>query len=229
MKNLSVSLTPTEKVLGFGYWGLQLLVIPAALSLVIPYFHIALSETQLNFAFFALNFLCMTVIMHRFLGQSAKLGFARPLRVLQSAFFGFALFWVSSIAMGMLFTYLIPDFANVNDASIAQMATESYTLTAIGTVLLAPVAEELMYRGVIFGTLYGRSRFLAHAVTCILFAAIHVVGYIGYYTPLTLLLCFVQYIPAGLCLSWAYVRSGNIFAPILMHIAVNQTTIMTMR
>jgi len=229
MKQLSVPLNHTEKVLGFVYWGLQLLVIPAALSMLLPFFHMDLSEAKLNFVFFALNFVCTTAIFFRFLGHSGKLAVARPFRVLQSAFFGYVLFWAASLAMGALFTRLIPEFFNVNDASIAQMAANDFTLTAIGTVLLTPVAEELMYRGVIFGALYSRSRVLAYAVSCTVFAAIHVVGYIGYYDPITLLLCFVQYIPAGLLLGWSYGRSGNIFAPILMHIAVNQTTILTLR
>ena len=229
MKELPIKLTHTEQTLGFFYWGFQLLVLPAMFSILLPFFHLALSEAKENFLFYALIFLCTTVIFFRFLGHSGKLALARPFRILQSAFYSYVLYWISFLVLRWLITHLVPGFSNVNDAAISQLAQEEFTLTAIGTVLLVPVAEELLYRGLIFGTFHDRNRFLAYAVSCAAFAAIHVVGYVEQYDFLTLLLCYVQYIPPGICLCWAYERSGNIFAPILMHIAVNQTTILTLR
>ena len=229
MKKLPVSLTTTEKYLGWIYWALQLLVIPVALSLLLPHLNLNLSEIQFNFIFFAVNFVCLWLIMHRFLGKSAKVALKRPFYTLQSAFFGYALFWICTVVMSYITTYFMPDFSNVNDASILEMAKDDYTLTAIGTVLLAPLAEEVMYRALIFEALHRRSPAAAFIVSTVVFSAIHVVGYIGLYDPLTLVLCLVQYIPAGLCLGWAYTRSGTIWAPILMHMAINQTSILTMR
>ena len=36
-----------------------------------------------------------------------------------------------------------------------------------------------------------------------------------------LLLAFLQYLPAGLCLSWCYTKSGSIYGPIVMHSLIN--------
>ena len=44
-----------------------------------------------------------------------------------------------------------------------------------------------------------------------------------------LLLCFVQYLPAGLCLGWAYARADSIFAPTLMHMIINLIGMLAMR
>ena len=222
-------LTRTETWLGWTYWAVQLLVLPTVVSMILPLLGLDLSEIQFNFLFFALNFLFLTVILHRFLGENTRLALKQPFRVLRYAFGGYIFFWISTTVIGTVTAYFVPSFSNVNDASIMQMAADDYTLTAIGTVLLAPVAEELMYRGLFFGSLHHRSPAIAFILSTIVFAAIHVVGYIGLYRPLTLLLCFVQYLPAGLCLGWAYTRSGNIWAPILAHIAINQTSILTMR
>jgi membrane protease YdiL (CAAX protease family) len=82
---------------------------------------------------------------------------------------------------------------------------------------------------VIFGSIYKRSRILGYAVSALVFAALHVIGYIGFFAPTHLLLCFLQYIPAGLCLAWAYVMADTIWAPILMHIAINQMGVLAMR
>ena len=229
MKHLPVTPTYTETVLGLGYLGLQLLVLPVALPMLATFFQTDLSDTQLNFVFFSLNFVCLCAIMHSFLIKSAKIGFERPFVLLRSAFLAYAVNWVCRFLITRLFTHLLPDFSNVNDSSIAQMVASDYTLNAIGMVLLVPVAEELMYRGLVFGLLHRTSRFAAYLVSVLVFAAIHVVGYVDSYDPLILLMCLMQYLPAGLCLAWAYEHSGSILAPILMHIAVNQTGILSLR
>jgi membrane protease YdiL (CAAX protease family) len=46
-------------------------------------------------------------------------------------------------------------------------------------------------------------------------------GYIGQPPHSALMLCLLQYIPAGLCLCWAYERSGSLLAAILVHAATN--------
>lgn len=229
MRKLPVTLKPGEAWLGWIYWAVQLLVLPTVIDAVLPLLGLDLSVIQFNFLFFALNFLFLTVIFHRFLGEHTKLALKQPFRVLRYAFGGYVFFWISTTVIGIVTAHFVPSFSNVNDAAIIQMAASDYTLTAIGTVLLAPVAEELMYRGLLFGSLHHRSPAGAFILSTIVFAAIHVVGYIGLYRPLILVLCFLQYIPAGLCLGWAYTRSGNIWAPILAHIAINQTSILTMR
>lgn len=229
MRKLPVTLNRGETWLGWIYWAVQLLVLPTVIDAVLPLLGLDLSVIQFNFIFFALNFLFLTVIFHRFLGEHTKLALKQPFRVLRYAFGGYVFFWISTTVIGIVTAHFVPSFSNVNDAAIMQMAASDYTLTAIGTVLLAPVAEELMYRGLLFGSLHHRSPAGAFILSTIVFAAIHVVGYIGLYRPLILVLCFLQYIPAGLCLGWAYTRSGNIWAPILAHIAINQTSILTMR
>ena len=229
MRKLPVTLNRGETWLGWIYWAVQLLVLPTVIDAVLPLLGLDLSVIQFNFIFFALNFLFLTVIFHRFLGEHTKLALKQPFRVLRYAFGGYVFFWISTTVIGIVTAHFVPSFSNVNDTAIMQMAASDYTLTAIGTVLLAPVSEELMYRGLLFGSLHHRSPAGAFILSTIVFAAIHVVGYIGLYRPLILVLCFLQYIPAGLCLGWAYTRSGNIWAPILAHIAINQTSILTMR
>ena len=56
-----------------------------------------------------------------------------------------------------------------------------------------------------------------------------VLGYIGSESVTTLVLCFVQYLPAGLCLAWTYTKADNIFAPIVVHALVNAIAIGAVR
>ena len=41
----------------------------------------------------------------------------------------------------------------------------------------------------------------------------------------TLVLCFIQYLPAGLCLAWTYTKADNIIAPVLVHGIINAIAI----
>ena len=91
------------------------------------------------------------------------------------------------------------------------------------------IVEELLYRGIFFGGLYNRNRIVAFVVSTLIFAVIHVTSYVGYYPPVTLLLCFLQYIPAGIALAWAWMKSGSIITPIVMHMIINAIGITAMR
>ena len=157
MRKLPVTLNRGETWLGWIYWAVQLLVLPTVIDAALPLLGLDLSVIQFNFIFFALNFLFLTVIFHRFLGEHTKLALKQPFRVLRYAFGGYVFFWISTTVIGIVTDHFVPSFSNVNDAAIMQMAASDYTLTAIGTVLLAPVAEELMYRGLLFGSLHHRS------------------------------------------------------------------------
>lgn len=229
MKTLCVSMTRTERILGFCYLPVQILLLPIVLVQGNLILGSPLSAAQLNFALFALDFICITVIFRRFLWQSLRQALSAPWQLLRYAGAGLLLYWIGSIAVNYFIFSVYPDFSNVNDASISELTQQNYTLMSVGTVLLVPVTEESLYRGLVFGSIYKRSRIAGYAVSTLIFAALHVVGYIGYFDPVHLLLCFLQYIPAGLCLAWAYVKADTIWAPILMHIAINQMGVLAMR
>ncbi len=229
MKKLTVTLSRTETILGFIYLAFQLTALQFLLLVCNSLLKKPLSVTGLNFVFFCVNFLCTAGIMHKFLIRSAKQALAAPFRCLRYAFLGLMLYWLGSLAFSVLTAYVYPDFFNVNDSSILEMTQSNYSLMAFGTVLLVPIAEELLYRGLIFANLYNKSRWLAYLVSATLFSALHVVGYIGQYPPVHLLLCFLQYIPAALSLGWAYAKADTIWAPILLHITVNQIAILSTR
>jgi membrane protease YdiL (CAAX protease family) len=124
---------------------------------------------------------------------------------------------------------LMPGFSNINDAAIAELARANYTLMLIGVVFFAPLCEEMLYRGLIFRELLPHSKVAAYLVSMAAFAAIHVLGYIGSADVARLVLCFIQYLPAGLCLGWAYERTGTILTPIIIHACVNALGVYTMR
>lgn len=229
MKKLSIPMRPIESILGLIYIVIQLLVLPLALVTINDWLPVSLSDAALNFVNFAVNFICITVIFHRYLIDSFKVILAGPWWFLRCCGQGLIVYWIGSFLINLLILALDPAFSNVNDNTIAQMTSQNYVLMSVGTVLLVPVVEETLYRGVVFGQLYRRNPAIGYIASTVIFASLHVVGYIGLYDPLQLLLCFVQYIPAGICLAWTYVRSDTIWTPILIHITINQIGMLSMR
>lgn len=225
----SPKLTPNEFVIGFIYYILQLIVIPALLvvgNMLLPR---PVSAAVVNFAFFAINFLAVILIFRRFLLANLRIAIAQPWRTLRFAGIGLIIYFLGTSLVTTAATGIHPEFANINDQSIMLMVKDHFGLMVTGTVFLVPVAEEAFYRGLIFRQLFDRKPLLAYLVSMVVFSIIHIAGYVGMTDWLTLLLCFFQYLPAGFALAWCYHRTGSIFTSILVHMAVNQIGMLAMR
>ena len=219
---LSISMTRRERLLGGSYLILSLFALPTLLVLTSTLLSIPLSESNLNLIYFGLNFLCAVGIFHRFLIATVRHTADRIWRCLRFGAIGLLLYFGATELVSRGILWLRPDFFNVNDASISSMVYEYPLLWNFSAVLLVPISEELFYRGLLFQGLQAKNRLVAYAVSTVIFAGIHVVGYIGQYDWVQLMLCFAQYLPAGLTLAWAYEKSDTIIAPMLMHITINQ-------
>ena len=55
----------------------------------------------------------------------------------------------------------------------------------------------------------------------------HVLGYVGTYNAVALLLAFCQYLPAGVCLALSYRMSGTFLCPVLIHSIINLIGVFT--
>lgn len=232
MEKKPVIMGRLETLLGLFYIFIHTIVLPTVLleSLEHGVLHrLNFNIAQANFVAFALNFIIVTVLFNRFLLSSLRHFFNNLGGCLRICGTAFIAQWICSIVINVLISLLNPNFSNVNDASISSISQQNYTLILLGTSFLVPVVEETLYRGAIFGRLMQVNVILAYIVSIVSFSAIHVVGYIGLYSPQQLLLCFVQYFPAAFFLAWAYRKSGTIWTPILIHMIVNLIGITAMK
>ena len=229
MRTLSIKTNFHERLWGWIYLGIQILILPTVLYICNQFFGLELSDAEINFAFFAVNFIVITVIFHRYLLANGAIALSKPAIIIITGIGGYFLYVFSSNIIATLIHSLYPSFYNVNDSFISTMVSDEFRLMFVGTVILVPVVEETLYRGLIFGSLYNRSRVLAYIISTLSFAVLHVYGYIGTYSPVHLLLCLVEYIPAGISLGWAYAKTDSIWTPILIHMAVNAIAVSAMR
>lgn len=218
-----------ETLLGMIYLIINLFVLPGLISTIHELMGSPLRAGQLNFLFFFINFTFVTLIFRKYLLSSLRDALKTPSLTIWYAVLGY----MGNLVLGEIVTIfclrIYPGFHNVNDSSIAAILQEDFAPMAFGTIVLVPLVEETLYRGLIFRKLYDKKPLVAYLLSTIFFAAIHVTGYIGQYEPLHLFACFLQYLPAGYCLAFAYRSSGTIVSPILMHMAVNAVGMLALR
>lgn len=229
MRKLTVYTDQKENVAGYIYIIIQVLVLPYILTIFNSLLHTPLSDGELNFIFFSINFVSVIAIFHRYLRASVNLLLQRPFIILRYAFLGFLAYQIAKFLITFIVLRIYPEFTNLNDQSVMHLFAQNYTLMSISVILLAPLAEEVLYRGVLFGSIYKENPILGYVISAIAFCSIHIISYIGLYKPADLLCSFLIYLPAGIFLSWSYEKSGCIIAPILIHIASNQFGIQLLR
>ena len=227
IKNRATSPCPSgqESIAASCYLAFQMLLLPSVLFWLNGQLDAPLSDPELNFLYYLINFIAVLLIFHNFLARSLSQLLHHPIDALQAAILGFVAYYVCYYAIDWLISILIPGYTNYNDESIAALSRGNYFLMFLGTVILVPPVEECLYRGLIFRNLYKKSHWAAYAVSIAAFACLHILGYIGTYSVTGLIIAFIQYIPAGLWLAWSYIKGESIFVPILIHAAVNFITI----
>ena len=220
---------PGETAWGIRYLLFQQVFESLFISLALGLLGLSVTDAEFNFLYFIINFGAVLWIFRDFLKRSLSHTAQNAAPFALAVVLGLAAYWSMNQVLGSIIYGLVPGFFNVNDAAISLDVQSHFALTFIGTVLLVPLAEETLFRGLIFSLFRRRSRLWAYLISTLLFCAIHVGGYVGQYDWWVLGICFAQYIPAGIALAWAFESSGSIFAPIAIHTFVNLSATLSMR
>jgi membrane protease YdiL (CAAX protease family) len=125
---------------------------------------------------------------------------------------GVAAWVVSTVLIGVV-AVVLQQLGMEPEPQAAERAIEMLdpVLVVLAIVVIAPIAEEVFFRGVVFNAwLREGGRRFAFIGSAFLFAVIHV-------SLLSLLPIFAL----GLMLAWIYDRTGTLVAPIAMHATVN--------
>ena len=221
-RSISVIMSGRELILGLCFLPFYLILLSLGLQLLLGrVLGLALDTALLNGCYYGICIVAVVLIFHRFLRENLRMLKSRWGIVLRAVPAMLIAYFVLTMAVGLIILSILPDFANQNNNTLLTMMEGSPVLVLVLSLLLAPVIEETLFRGLIFGGLRRYSRLLAYAVTMLFFSAIHVVSYLGVLTPLEAVLSILQYFPATLILCAVYEYTDTIYAPILLHSAVN--------
>ena len=219
-KRASAHLTAGEQAAGTALFVIYLLVLPFAAS---PMFRVleGLLGTDLtpaveNVIYYYALFAVTVVIFHGFLARTTR-------RLADEA--GLVALYGLNELVYRLTNLLVDNRTNLNNIAISAQIDDAPHMTLLIVVFLAPFVEEVLFRGLVFGGLRGKSVLLAYAVSCLLFALLHVWQFAVESRDLTYFLLMVQYLVPGVVLAWAYDRSGTLWTSIGLHAAANALSV----
>ncbi len=184
-----------------------------------------ITAEQYSLIFFLVSFVIVFLFCRNYLKNSFS-------DFLDGKFFSF-----SSIVSGYIGYYIIAYVvsmlsismnagSNPNDSAVfEQIKINQSTVIAI-SVLLGPIVEETLFRGVVFGSIRRKNRFMAYLISFLLFAIYHlweyfVQGFESGAVDWAMLIHLIDYLPASLALAWSYEKSGSVWSPIILHALIN--------
>ncbi len=183
-----------------------------------------LSDLQINVVVYVTGTLYMLLFTGRFLRRD----FDPLCDHLRYCLFQVLICYGMMIAFNMLLSTLLllilpSESANPNNSAVMEMAGSDFGKTAALAIFLAPLLEEPIFRGAVFGGLRERSRLLAYAVSMLLFSLYHIWGY-ALKDPLNWLY-LLQYLPASWLLCRCYERCNSIWGSIFFHMTINAVSV----
>ena len=211
-----------ERLLALLYLPVHMVLLPIPAVVLLE--RGILSEAMANFSIYAVGAVYMLLALGRFLRRDFDPLWERPFYVLSEICGHYLLMLVANMAVNSLLL-LMPE-ENPNNSEIFAMAGEDFGVMAAMAVCLAPIVEELIFRGGIFGLARKRSRRLAYVLSALLFSFYHVWAYA--LEDVRNLLYLLQYLPVSLLLCRCYERTNSIWGCIFFHMLVNGASFYTM-
>ncbi len=224
-------MTRTESLLGWIYLILHIFIMPYVVRLIdlaLQQGGTYLSGTQLNILYFAIGFVFVLCAMFRYIKCSSADLVKNVMDTLRALLFGFLVYFLLQRICSWVLNWILTGRLVLRMASLSELVASSRLNEGVSVwvaALLAPVVEEVLFRGVAFGTIRKFSRPLAYVVSIFLFALYfmweELIGGFSW----SMLISMLRYVPAGFTLAWCYEKSHNILGPVLLHILFNFVTI----
>lgn len=201
------------------YWSIILLYIAAqVLSVVIPLALYAMTGNKdvsmvvyVNVILFVLAVIGSLFILRKEIREENK---ANPLsvgKIIGWTALGIVLAWGAQLIAILIETNLLGISEGSENTEGIIDITRMSPLFFIIPVFTAPILEELIFRKIIFGTLYKRMNFfLAVLISSLLFGVLHLE-----------LQHILIYFGMGVALAYVYVKTKRIIVPILVHMGMN--------
>ncbi len=225
--NKFLTMTKSEQAVGWAWFVIQLFFLPVVFALLNELLHLGMTVATLNIVLFVVNFIAVVAIFRRYLLVQLKSVRLKALAIWVPL--GLFFYWTVAFAVSVLVLTLQPEHTNANNETVDLLIKQQPLLMTIGTVILVPITEETLFRGLLFGQLYKKHPMLGYTVSVFVFAAVHVVGYIGMQDPLSLCISLLQYLPAGLVFGIVYAESKTLVTPIILHAFFNLIATLSMR
>ena len=229
-KQSSLYMTAGEQIAGVVFFVIYLLVLPFATAPIFRFVErliaMDIPRNVENMVYYYVLFATAVIIFHGFLGRTTRNLFDRFPLVGKTALAGLVAHYGLNELVYRLVNLVITSRTNLNDTTISAQIEDAPRSTLLIVIFLAPFVEEVLFRGLVFGNLKNKSRLMGYAVSCLLFALLHVWQFAVNNQDVTYFLVMVQYLVPGVVLAWAYEHSGTLWTAIGVPAAVNALSVL---
>lgn len=214
-------MTRTQSTLGWIYLPVHIVVLPLLLNILNSVMAQPMTSGELNAVYYLFSTVVILAVTLRYLRSS----FDVLLDNRRGCFMTVVMMVLSNYAMSLFMSLLLMLLGLLQENATTEMVALSqgrdYAMLKAVAVFLAPIAEEVLFRGVVFGSLRKRSRTLAYIASIVLFSLYHVWQFAVRSGEPMYLLAALQYIPISYVLVWGYERSCSIWTTIFFHMGYN--------
>lgn len=119
--------------------------------------------------------------------------------------------------VGGILSYLFNgNSTSENQALLEVLISDHFVLMLVASVMMAPIFEELLFRGTVFAWIYEYNPIVAHILSGFIFGFVHVMnavlsGNVGEFVQI------FSYLFMGMGLSYLYEKTNNIYVPMITH------------
>lgn len=215
-------------IIGWCYLPVHVFLLPLLLGIYASVTMREVDDLTLNVMYYGVSLLAVLIFAWHFLRKDFDIILDNKLLSLLTMVTAYFISLLLSYAALFLLNFLLADVVNPNNQAVEALTEISYTPVFGLTVFAAPIVEEVLYRGAVFGSIRKRSRILAYAVSTVLFSLSHVWQYALVYNDPALLIYAIQYVPLSIALAYCYDRSSSIWTPIFFHMASNALSMLVL-
>lgn len=213
----------TRRVLGWIYLPVHVFLLPFLLGMIAAVWPGATDGglnallEHVNLIYYAIGAVFVLLVFFPVLRRDYDTLADHPGRSVFAIVSGGLLDYVLTFAVAPLLLLLLgADVSNPNNEAVISLDSGEMRAAAF---FLAPIVEEALFRGVLFGSVRRRSRVWAYVLSVAAFSLYHVWQYA--LSDPGLLVYALQYIPVSLGLAWAYERSESLWCPVFLHMIIN--------
>ncbi|MBP8639300.1 MAG: CPBP family intramembrane metalloprotease [Oscillospiraceae bacterium] len=220
------TMSKPQRIAGLIYLPFHIIILPLFINMLAEYLPGGLSDTAANAVYYGLGFAFCLICMWKYLRTAFDFLLDNVATNITAMLFGgVSYLLLSYLASGVLFAILGDEQVASNNELISSLADESSRAIVALTVFVAPIVEEVLFRGVVFGTLAPKHRRLAFVSSIALFAFYNVWQLALSTMDLKMFLYMVLSIPMGYALAWVYEKTNCLWVPIFLHMLINILTV----
>jgi len=226
LRNRKEQMTKQERTRGWIFFALYILVLPLLVGFVRfvmeSVWAFSLSDVSANFIYHVALTAAICILFSSYLLNAWNI----LLDFLPENLIALGIGLLGFLLLRFLTSKLPLPLVDTMPTSYAQEYLYAPKLTMIVFIFLMPIAEELLFRGLLFGTVKQTSRPFAYGLTVLIFCLSSVWPLAVTAGDARYIWNALEYLPMALSLCWCYDKGGSIFSPIVLHWVIHAITLL---